>query len=78
MLRFVYASIMSKVIPDIMEIHGNTDDHVVKTFHTESTTSEREAVTVVGKTLVIIRSWMSEKYLKMNDSKTEFIIYSSR
>ena len=30
-----------------MEIHGYTDDHVVKTFHTESTTSEREAVTVV-------------------------------
>ena len=74
MLHFAYASIMLKVIPDIMEIHGYTDDHVVKTFHTE----EREVVTVVEKTLVIIRSWMSEKYLKMNDSKTEFIIYSSR
>ena len=38
----LYASITSKVIPNILEIHGYTDDHVITTLllQSGSTTSE--------------------------------------
>ena len=61
-----------------MEIHRYADDHAVETFYSGCSSSEIEAVTVVEKTLVSISSWMSEKHLKMNDPKTEFIVNSSR
>ena len=70
---------MSEVIPNIIDIHGYADDHAIKTlFQSESKISETEAVNVMENTLASIRSWMSENRLKINDSKTEFIIYGSR
>ena len=78
-LYSIYASTVSEVIPNIIDIHGYADDHAIKTsFQSESKISETEAVNVMENTLASIRSWMSENRLKINDSKTEFIIYGSR
>ena len=77
MLYFVYTSIVSKVIQN-KKIHGYADDHAITTsFHGGSTTSEIEEVNVMQNTVTSTSSWISENHLKVNDSKTEFIMYGS-
>ena len=60
-----------------MDTHGYADDHVIKkSFRSGLKDEEELAVSDMEKTLSDISEWMKTNILKMNDSKTEFIIFS--
>ena len=60
-----------------IDIHGYTDDQALKrAFDGESRTGETD--TIDSLTNVAIKQWMDQNRLKMNISKTEFIIFGSR
>ena len=74
-----YASTMEDVVPKCTDIHGYVDDHALKTaFESGNAQSEQLTVAVMEKTLQDISQWMSLNRLKMNDSKTEFILIGSK
>ena len=64
-----------------MPLHGFTDDHSVKkSFHTsrKNTNLERKTIQDLEESVRKIKHWMGINWLKMNDGKTEFILYGSR
>ena len=78
-LYSTYASTVAEIIPQHMDIHGYADDHAIKTsFKAGDTVSELTALSSMEETLTNIRDWMNMNKLKMNDSKTEFIMFGSR
>ena len=78
-LYSVYASTMADVIPSNLDIHGYADDHAIKVSFTSGIQSaEEKAILDMEGTLAEIRSWMNTNRLKMNDSKTEYIVFGSR
>lgn len=78
-LYSVYASTMAEVVPQNLDIHGYADDHAIKTAYNGGTqSSELAALGDIELALTKIRDWMNENRLKMNDSKTEFIVFGSR
>ena len=72
-----YASTLIDVIPEEIDIHGFADDH---SFKKEFTPRIDEVVTVtqLENTLVDVKSWMDANRLKMNDAKTECILFGAR
>jgi hypothetical protein len=78
-LYSVYASTMREVIPHGIDVHGYADDHAIKTsFISGSIASETGAFQDMEDTMTKIGDWMTKNRLKMNESKTEFIIFGSR
>ena len=78
-LYSVYASTMSEIVPHNLEIHGYADDHAIKTSYKSGVQSEELiARTTMEETMVDIKDWMNINRLKMNESKTEFIVFGSR
>ena len=68
---------MAEVIPDSLDIHGYADDHAIKTsFRSGDLSVEKQAFKELEDCLAKIRNWMNENRLKMNDSKTEFIVFA--
>ena len=64
-----------------MPLHGFADDHSVKkSFHTDKKNRNLEGKTIqdLEESVVKIKHWMDINWLKMNDGKTEFILYGSR
>ena len=77
-LYSVYASTTAEVVPQKMDIHGYADDHVIKISFRGGIKDEEElALSDMEKTLSDISEWMKTNRLKMNDSKTEFIIFGA-
>ena len=78
-LYSVYASTMAYVVPPCLDIHGYADDHAIKiAFNSGLTVDEQSAFMELEKCLKNIRSWMNINRLKMNDAKTEFIVFGSQ
>ena len=78
-LYSAYASTMREIIPGNMQIHGYADDHTIKTSYRSGVTSEESlALAELEETMVNIRNWKNANRLKMNDSKTEFIVFGSQ
>ena len=72
----VYASTIQLEVPDDIDLHGFADDHVLKnSFRASSRVDEKESILSLEATLVDIKVWMDQNRLKMNDDKTEFIMY---
>ena len=60
-------------------IHGFADDHALKhTFLAKSRQAEKDSVSTLEAKAADVKVWMDQNHLKMNDSKTEFIMFASR
>ena len=74
-----YASTMRDIVPATVDIHGYADDHALKkAFKASSKTDEITSIASLRSVIFDIKSWMDENRLKMNNSKTEFILFGSR
>ena len=62
-----------------VSLHGFVDDHALKnTFSANSRLAERESVSTLEAKTADVKLWMDHNHLKMNDSKTKFIMFTSR
>ena len=62
-----------------VSLHGFADDHALKnTFSANLRLAERESVSTLEAKAADVKLWMDHNCLKMNDSKTEFIMFTSR
>ena len=76
-LYTVYASTMQLMVPEEIDLHGFTDDHVLKnSFRASSRVDEKESIQSPESTLVNFKTWMDQNRLKMNEGKTEFIMFA--
>ncbi len=75
-----YASSLFEVVHQHLDgIHGYADDHqLYLAFSPNSLASQHEAITCMENCLAAVKSWMLSFKLKMNDSKTEFLVIGSR
>ena len=55
-----------------------TDTQLYLSLRPDSTTSQDEAVFSMERCISDIRAWMTNNYLKLNDTKTEFLVIGSR
>ena len=72
-----YVSILMEIIPENEEnfVSGYADDHaLINTFHPENTDISPKLVSHIS----CIKDWMNRNQLKMNDTKTEFIVFGSK
>ena len=59
--------------------HGFADNHAMKnTFAATSRQAETASVSTLEAKAADVKVWMDQNHLKMNDSKTEFIMFASR
>ena len=77
-LYSVYASTLQYVIPDSFDIHAYADDHAIKRSHKASVDDARVVTTQMSLLMNTIKEWMDSNRLKLNDSKTEFILFGSK
>ena len=72
-----YVSTLMEIIPENDENFGSgyADDHaLINTFHPEDTDISSKLVSNIS----YIKDWMNRNQLKMNDAKTEFIVFGSK
>ena len=75
----VYASTIRNVVNDNISLHGYADDHALKTsFKPGDHNEESQSMDRLIKCMDNIKKWMDSNRLKMNASKTEFILLGSR
>jgi hypothetical protein len=78
-LYLAYASTLQEIIPHPIQIHGYADDHAVKdSFQAGNETDEARSIDALEHCLKDINDWMNENRLKMNNSKTEFILFGNK
>ena len=76
-LYTVYASTMQSVVPEEIDLHGFADNHILKrSIKASSRVAERESVSSLESTVLNVKTWMDQNRLKMNDGKTEFIMFA--
>ena len=62
-----------------VSLHRFVDDHALKnTLPANSRLAERENVSTLEAKTTDVKLWMDHNHLKMNDSKTKFIMFASR
>jgi len=65
--------------PYLISVYGFADDHIAsQRFRPTSVTNEHNAIKQVEDSAVIINDWMNANKLKMNTTKTEFIMFGSK
>ena len=73
-----YASTIQEVVPqEQVDLHSYTDDHGLKRPFRPGTTEENNAISTLQNTTSDIKEWVDSNHLKMNSSKTEYIIYGT-
>jgi hypothetical protein len=78
-LYLTYAGTLFDVIPSNIGVHGFADDHIAKKrFTPTSNRTECDAINELENCAVTINDWMNANKLKMNTSKTEFILFGSK
>ncbi|KAK3101096.1 hypothetical protein FSP39_000910 [Pinctada imbricata] len=78
-LYLTYAGTLFDVIPPSVTVYGFADDHTAnKRFRPVTENDEYEAIRELEECAVIINNWMNSNKLKMNASKTEFILFGSK
>ena len=66
-----------EIIPETEEnfVSGYADDHaLINSFHPENT----EILSTLASNIACIQDWIYNNQLKMNSSKTEFIVFGSK
>jgi hypothetical protein len=77
-LYLTYAGTLFDVIPPSVTVYGFADDHTANTRFRPNPVAEKNAMQELEQCAMIINDWMNENKLKMNSSKTEFIMFGSR
>jgi hypothetical protein len=78
-LYLAYASTLQNAVPQTVDLHGYADDHAMKlTFNPNDRLDECTAIKHLESCAQQVNRWMSENRLKMNPSKTEFVLYASK
>jgi hypothetical protein len=77
-LYLTYAGTIFDIVPPSISVHGFADDHVANKRFKPSPTAEASAIQDLQDCAVHINDWMNSNKLKMNNSKTEFILFGSR
>ena len=78
-LFLTYAGTLFDVIPEPISLFGFADDRIAfRTFEPTSHENELESIHDLENCGILINNWMKENKLKMNTSKTEFIMFGSR
>ena len=60
-----------------MSLYGFADDHIASVHFQPVDSNENNAIKELENSAVKINDWMNENKLKMNASKTEFIMFGS-
>ena len=75
----LYCSTLSEIIPSDLHLSGFADDHSVRReFNANSRTDERSTMASLESCMLTIKSWIDAVHLKMNQSKTEFILFGNQ
>ena len=78
-LYLSYAGTLQEIIPADIMLHGYADDHAVKlSFPTNDENNQTIAIESLEQCARNIKNWMDQNRLKMNASKTEFIMFGSK
>ena len=78
-LYLTYAGTLFSVIPKSISVYGFADDHIAKkSFKPTTVQLENQAIKELEQCATTIDTWMKQNKLKMNSSKTEFILVGSR
>ena len=80
-LYLPYASTLRHVIPDasMINLNGYTDDHSLnKNFRADNRIEENSAIKSLEACMDNIKDWGDSNRLKMNETKTKFIIFGSK
>ena len=79
-LYLAYASTIEEVVANDIQLHGYADDHAFKKAFKPTPDGQEETATITDfqQLLATVKTWMDENRLKMNDSKTECIIFGSK
>ena len=71
-----YASTLNEEVSNDLQLNGYEDDHSIwKCFKPED---ESDTIAAIESTMLDVKCWMDTVCLKMNESKTEFIYFSSK
>ena len=74
-----YCSTLADVVPQNITLNGFADDHTLQTsWNIKEPNEESSSITHLEGTLANIEKWMQSNHLKMNNSKTEFIVFNSK
>ena len=74
----MYASTLQSVVEKPITINGFANDHMLKDkFKINNEMDEKRCKENLESCIVNIKNWMDENCLKMNDDKTEYIIFTS-
>ena len=78
-LYICYASSISEVVPSEFNINGFADDHSIrKSFKAGNIQDELRTVNQIKSSMKTIKNWMTGMRLKMNDEKSEFIMFGNQ
>ena len=74
-----YASPIKDIIPNGLTLNGFADDHSVRhAFKAGNLVNETSTKMLMEECMIRVKNWMTSMRLKLNDSKTEFIVFGSR
>ena len=78
-LYSAYASTLQEVVPDDVGLNWFADDHSLKrSFKADDWKAEQTVISALRNCLMNVKTWMDENRLKMNDGKTEFIMFGAK
>ena len=69
-----YASTIKEVIKEDLTLNGFADDHSICKQLKPGTSQEQDTITILKSSLEDVKTWMDAVRLKLNESKTEFVI----
>ena len=74
----MHASTLQEVIPGNFQLHGYADDHIFRcAFNASDRRAESGTLTSIESCAQDIKTWMDNNRLRMNGSKTEFILFGN-
>ena len=87
-LFIAYASNITEVMPNSLQLHAYADDHSVwKSFNPDITQGptnnthiddETGTIAIIKDTMLKVKTWMDAVHLTLNESKTEFMYCGNR
>ena len=87
-LFIAYASIITEVISNSLQLNAYADDHSIrKSFNPDTTLGltnkthtddETGTIAIIEDRVLKVKTWMDVANLKLNESKTEFMYFGSR
>ena len=77
-LYLTYAGTIFDIVPPSISVYGFADDHTASKRFKPILSEETEAINELQDCAQEINNWMNSNKLKMNASKTEYIVFGSR